>query len=113
MSKYTIGVVRKEDILVPDLKDFEEMENNFNFIKKAMSKYSTGKVFSYSDFEAMKKRQRIRDRVLIFLLSLLMAFFLFKDAFALYGTTYLPNGQKAYKNMDTGQVIAPCECRCD
>lgn len=79
-----------------------------------MSKYTTGKVLSYSDFEAMKKRQKIRDRVLIFLfLFILIAFFLFKDAFALYGTTYLPNGQKAYKNMDTGQVIAPCECRCD
>ena len=35
------------------------------------------------------------------------------QAFALYGTTYLPNGQKAYKNMDTGQVIFPCECDCE
>lgn len=78
-----------------------------------MSKYTTGNVLSYSDFEAMKKRQKIRDRVLIFLLSLLMAFFLFKDAFALYGTTYLPNGQKAYKDMNTGQVIASCKCKCD
>ncbi len=76
-----------------------------------MSKYSTGKVFSYSDFEEMKAKKKKTS--LIVILSLLMAFFLFKNAFALYGTTYLPNGQKAYKNMDTGQVIAPCECKCD
>ena len=47
--------------------------------------------------------------IIFFLISLLI----FQNAFALYGTTYLPNGQKAYKNMDTGQVIAPCECKCD
>jgi len=76
-----------------------------------MNNFTTGRVFTYSDFEAMKIKRR--KNLLVVILSLLMAFFLFKDAFALYGTTYLPNGQKAYKNMDTGQVIAPCECRCD
>ncbi len=76
-----------------------------------MSKFTTGKVFSYSDFEEMKAKKKKTS--LIVILSLLMAFFLFKNAFALYGTTYLPNGQKAYKNMDTGQVISPCQCRCD
>lgn len=76
-----------------------------------MNKFTTGRVFTYSDFEAMKIKKR--KNLLIAILSLLMAFFLFKDAFALYGTTYLPNGQKAYRVMDTGQVIAPCECKCD
>jgi len=76
-----------------------------------MNNFTTGRVFTYSDFEAMKIKRR--KNLLVVILSLLMAFFLFKDAFALYGTTYLPNGQKAYKNMDTGQVIAPCECKCD
>ena len=75
------------------------------------NKYTTGNVLSYSDFEEMKAKKKKTS--LIVILSLLMAFFLFKEAFALYGTTYLPNGQKAYKNMDTGQVIAPCECKCD
>jgi hypothetical protein len=76
-----------------------------------MSKYTTGNVLSYSDFEEMKAKKK--KNLLVVILTLLMAFFLFKDAFALYGTTYLPNGQKAYKNMNTGQVVAPCECRCD
>ena len=40
--------------------------------------------------------------------ALLMASF---QAFALYGTTYLPDGQKVYKDMGTGQVIVPCECK--
>lgn len=112
MSKFTIGVVKKKDILVPSLRDFEEMENNYNFfIKKAMSKFTTGTVLSYSDFENMRTKKK--KGVLILLLSILITFFLVKDAFALYGTTYLPNGQKAYKNVDTGQVIAPCECECD
>ncbi len=76
-----------------------------------MSKFPTGRVLSYSDFEQMKSKKKKTS--LIVILSLLIAFFLFKNAFALYGTTYLPNGQKAYKDMDTGQVIAPRECRCD
>lgn len=76
-----------------------------------MSKFTTGNVLTYKDFEEMKAKKKKTS--LIVILSLLMAFFLFKNAFALYGTTYLPNGQKAYKNMDTGQVIAPCECKCD
>jgi len=76
-----------------------------------MSKYSTGRVFSYSDFEEMKAKKK--KNLLVAILPLLMAFFLFKEAFALYGTTYLPNGQKVYKNMNTGQIIAPCECKCD
>ncbi len=72
---------------------------------------TTGTVLSYSDFENMRTKKK--KGVLILLLSILITFFLFKDAFALYGTTYLPNGQKAYKDIDTGQVIAPCECKCD
>jgi hypothetical protein len=112
MSKYTIEVVRKKDILVPSPKDFEEMKNNYNFIKKMnKSKYGIGAVLSYRDFEAIKAKKK--KVFLIALLAFLIAFFLFKNAFALYGTTYLPNGQKAYKNMDTGQVIVPCECKCD
>jgi len=39
-----------------------------------MNKFTTGNVLTFSDFEAMKKRE-IRDRVLIFSLSLLIAFF--------------------------------------
>lgn len=76
-----------------------------------MSKYTTGTVLTYSDFEEIKAKKK--KSLLLIILSLLMAFFLFKNAFALYGTTYLPNGQKAYKNMDTGQVVVPCECDCD
>jgi hypothetical protein len=76
-----------------------------------MNKFTTGIVLSYSDFEAMKAKKK--KTFLIFLLSLLISFFLFKNAFALYGTSYLPNGQKVYKNIDTGQVVAPCECKCD
>lgn len=111
MTEHIIEVVRRKDILVPSLKCFEEMENNYNFfIKKDMSKFTTGTVLSYSDFENMRTKKK--KGVLILLLSILITFFLFKNAFALYGTTYLPNGQKAYKNMDTGQVIAPCECKC-
>lgn len=77
-----------------------------------MSKYTTGTVLSYSDFKEMDRAKK-KKVFLIALLALLIALFLFKNAFALYGTTYLPNGQKAYKNMDTGQVIVPCECKCD
>ena len=77
-----------------------------------MSKYGIGTVLSYKDFEAMKKDKK-KKFFLIALLSLLITFFLFNNAFALYGTTYLPNGQKAYKDMNTGQIIAPCECKCD
>jgi len=76
------------------------------------NKYGIETVLSYSDFKEIDKVKK-RKVFLIALLSLLIAFFLFKDAFALYGTTYLPNGQKAYKNMNTGQVIAPCECKCN
>ena len=75
-----------------------------------MNNFTTGRVFTYSDFEAMKIKRR--KNLLVVILSLLMAFFLFKDAFALYSTIYI-NGQKAYRVMDTGQVIAPRECKCD
>jgi len=113
MTEYIIEVVRKKDILVPSLKDLEKMKNNYNFIKKmSKNKYITGHVLSYSDFKEIDRAKK-RKAFLIIMLSFLMAFFLFKDALALYGTTYLPNGQKAYKNMDTGQVIVPCECKCD
>lgn len=77
-----------------------------------MSKYGIGSFLSYSDFKEMDRVKK-RKTLLTIMLSFLIIFFLFKDAFALYGTTYLPNGQKAYKNMDTGQVIAPCECKCN
>jgi len=33
-EKYTVGVIKKKDILTPSLKDFEEMKVNYNFIKK-------------------------------------------------------------------------------
>lgn len=75
-------------------------------------KYGIGAILSYSDFENMRTKKK--KGVLIFLLlSILITFFLVKDAFASYGTTYLPNGQKAYKNMNTGQVVVPCECKCN
>ena len=77
-----------------------------------MSKYGIGNVLTYKDFEAIKKDNK-KKIFSITLLVILIIFFLFKNAFALYGTTYLPNGQKVYKDMDTGQVIAPCECKCD
>ena len=77
-----------------------------------MSKYGIGTVLTYKDFEAMKKDKK-KKFFLIALLGILITFFLFNNAFALYGTTYLPNGQKAYKDMNTGQIIAPCECKCD
>ena len=79
-----------------------------------MNKYGIGAILSYRDFEEMKAKKRKKSFcLLVAILSFLIALFLFKNAFALYGTTYLPNGQKAYKNMDTGQVIAPCEYKCD
>lgn len=113
MTEYTIGVVKKKDILVLSPKDLEKMKNNYNFAKKMnKSKYGIGNVLSYSDFKEMDRAKK-RKTFLIIMLSFLIALFLFKNAFALYGTTYLPNGQKAYKNMDTGQIIAPCECKCD
>lgn len=59
------------------------------------------------------KKDKKKKFFSIALLGILITFFLFKNAFALYGTTYLPNGQKAYKDMNTGQIIAPCECKCD
>ncbi len=79
-----------------------------------MNKYGIGAILSYRDFEEIKaKKKKNSFFLLVAILSLLIALFLFKNAFALYSTTYLPNGQKAYKNMDTGQIIAPCECKCD
>lgn len=60
-------------------------------------------------------RKKIIFLILVLLLAMFFGFFCFycQKAFALYGRTYLPNGQKAYKNIATGQVIVPCECKCD